>query len=128
MSQGYSGYEGNVYAGAIDCDVQDWSADVEVNTWDSTTTADAGWDDTSAATSKASGTFDILYNPTKTPFGTLGLSKGSIVTLQLYVNKPAGTMLTGSALITKTSIKSATKDGIKVAISWVSKGAWTLPT
>jgi hypothetical protein len=128
MSQGYSGYEGNVFAGAVDTDVQEWTADVEVNTWDSTTTADGGWDDTSPATSKASGAFDILYNPSKTPFGTLGLSKGSIVALQLYINKPAGVMLSGSALITKNSIKSATKDGIKVAISWVNKGAWTLPS
>jgi hypothetical protein len=128
MSQGYSGYQGNVLAGANDVDCQDWSADHEVNTWDSTTTADAGWDDTSTATKKLSGTFDILYDPTKTPFGTLGLTPGSTVSLQLFVNKPAGIALAGSALLTKASIKSATKDGIKVAISFVNKGPWTLPS
>lgn len=128
MSQGYSGYEGNVYAGANDCQTQGWTADVETGTWDSTTTADNGWEDVTGGTSKVSGSFDILYNPSAHPFSALGLTNGAIVTLQLYINKPAGQMLTGLAFLSKVSIKSRTKEGITLTISFTSKGAWTLPT
>ena len=100
MSQNYSGVEGNVLVGANDVDTMGWEADVEVNTYDSTTTADAGWDDTSAATSKASGSFDILYNKAKPPFGTLALVQGTIITLlTLYINKADGVAITGMPAI-----------------------------
>jgi hypothetical protein len=128
MSTAYSGVESNVQVGATDVDAQGWSADVEVSTFDSTTTADGGWEDMSAATKKLSGSFDIFYNSSKKPFGTLGLTVGSTVTLTLYVNKTAGDALSGSALITKMSLKSKIKDGFTVTCSFTNKGVWTLPT
>lgn len=128
MSQGYSGVDGKVYVGANDADTMGWSADPEANTWDSTTTADGGWDDTNASTKKLSGSFDILYNKAKKPFGTLGLTQGAIVTLFLYISHTDGDNLTGSALITKVSIKGKVKEGIILTVSFVSKGIWTLPS
>lgn len=129
MSQGYSGVQANVLIGAVDADAMGWSADVEVNTWDSTTTADGGWDSTSPSTNKLSGTFDILYNTTKPPFGSLGLTQGTVITaLNLYINKTAGNFLTGGALITKVSVKAKIKEGIILTCSFVNRGVWTLPT
>jgi len=128
MSSNYSGVDGVVEVGTQDAEVSGWSADVSVNTYDSTTTADSGWDDTSPATKRVEGSFDFLWSKTTPPTGaTLGLAVGSAVTLHLYVNKTASVELTGSALITKLSIKSAVKDGVKVTASFVGKGVWTLP-
>lgn len=128
MSQGYSGYGGVVTANGTDCQVQGWSADPETNTWDSTTTADGGWDDISPGTQKVTGSFDVLYNPSSTPFGGLGLKPQAVVPLVLYINQAAGKSLSGSALIIKPSIKSRTKEGITLTISFSSKGEWTFPT
>jgi hypothetical protein len=44
------------------------------------------------------------------------------------VNKTAGDALSGSALITKMSLKSKIKDGFTVTCSFTNKGVWTLPT
>lgn len=110
-------------------DAASWSADHEVNTFDSTTTADAGWDSTTASTQKISGSFDFFYNPSKYPYGTpAGLSPGSTPTLTLYINKTAGNFLTGAALIIKLSFKGKTKEGFLVTASFVNRGPWTLPT
>ena len=131
MSQAYSGAYANVQSGATDMDAQGWNADVEVNTFDSTTTADNGWDDTTSSTKKIGGAFDFFFNPAKKPTGTTAnLTPGSIVSLTLYVDKSVdpGDTLTGSALITKLSLKSKVKDGFMCTASWVNKGAWTLPS
>lgn len=129
MSQAYAGSEGNVLIGANDADVQSWSADVDVDTFDSTTTADAGWADTTATLKKISGSFEFFYNKTKKPFGTLGLVPGTTVaTLTLYINKTDDEKLFGPALITKASIKSKTKEGTTLTCSFVNKGPWTLPS
>lgn len=128
MSQGYSGVEGNVFAGANDVDTMGWSADLEYNVWDATTTADGGWDDTGLATQKLSGTFDILYNKDKTPFGTLGLANGQVVAMKLYINKTDDVKLTGNGKITKLSLKGNLKEGRIVTCSFVNSGSWTLPT
>lgn len=129
MSTNYSGVDGVVEVGSQDAEVSGWSADVSVNTYDSTTTADGGWDDESAATKRVEGTFNFLWKPTAPPTGsTLGLAVGAVVALHLYVSKTDDVELTGQALITKLSITSAVKDGVKVAASFVGKGAWTLPS
>lgn len=129
MSQGYSGTQANIQIGSNDVDTMGWSADPEVNTWDSTTTADNGWDDTSSSTSKLSGTFDILYNKAKKPFGTLGLTPGTVFTNGIfYINKTDGDNLTGNGLITKASIKAKVKEGIVITVSFTNKGAWTFPS
>ena len=106
-----------------------WSADYEVNTFDSTTTADAGWDDTTSSTQKISGSFDIFYNPLKKPTGaTAGLKPGSTPTLYLWVVNPGGDSYSGTALIIKLSLKQKTKEGFIVTCSFVSKHAWTVPS
>lgn len=128
MSQGYSGVNAQVHVGANDVDASSWNADVETNTWDSTTTADGGWDDMSSSTSKISGSFDILYNKAKKPFGTLGLTQGAIVALVLYISSVDGDNLAGNALITKISPKTKVKEGIILTVSWTGKGSWTLPS
>lgn len=129
MSTAYSGVNSNVQSGSLDMDASGWSADVEVSTFDSTTTADAGWEDTTAATKKVSGSFDFFYNVAKKPTGaTANLTPGSIVTLTLYVNKTISESLVGSALILKLSLKEKVKDGFIVTASFTSKGIWTLPS
>ncbi len=129
MSQAYSGVGANILSGAVDVDAQGWSADVSSNTFDSTTTADAGWDDETSATSRVEGSFDFFWNSTKTPTGSsVNLTPGSTPTLTLYVNKTDNISLTGKALIKKLSLKSKVKDGFLVTASFVNKGPWTLPS
>lgn len=130
MSKAYSGVESNVLVGATDVDTNGWSADHSVNTFDSTTTADGGWDDETAATQRLEGSFDFFYNPDKKPTGSaLNLKAGSIIdVLTLYINKTADEKLTGKALIKKLSFKGKTKDGFQMTASFVNKGVWTLPT
>ena len=129
MSTAYSGVQANVQSGSLDMDAQDWSADVEVSTFDSTTTADAGWEDTTASTKKVTGSFQFFYNPAKKPTGaTANLTPGATPVLTLYVNKTGGDNLTGTALILKLSLKTKVKDGFIVTASFTSKGLWTLPS
>lgn len=131
MSAAFSGEYANVVSGSMDMDAQGWTLDPESNVFDSTTTADAGWDDNTAATSKVSGTFDFFYNVAKKPTGaSAALTPGSAPTLTLYPNKSAYSSETfsGKALITKLSLKSKVKDGFMVTASFVSKGAWTYPS
>ncbi len=131
MSTSISGINGYAKSGSTNMDVMGWTGDIEVNTYDSTTTADAGWDDTSASTKKVSGSFDFLYNVAKKPTGaTAGLTPGSTPTLSLYideVNQPSE-LYTGVGLITKLSLKGKVKDGWIVTASFVGKGEWTFPS
>lgn len=129
MSAALSGVHANVFSGSLDMDASGWTADYEVDCFDSTTTADGGWDDETAATQKISGSFDILYNPLKKPTGaTAGLLPGSTPTLTLWVVNPGGDSYTGKALIKKLSLKSKVKDGFLVTATWVNKGPWTVPS
>ena len=131
MSKSYSGADGKVFVGDKDCDVQGWTATPAVNTYDSTTTGDDGWDDTSPATQKLSGSFDVFFNKDKPTTDTgatgLGLRQGAVVALELYLSKTDDVKLAGNALITQLSIKSATKAGITIAVSFENKGPWLLP-
>ena len=129
MSTAYSGVESNVLIGATDCDANGWSVDISVNVFDSTTTADLGWDDETGATKRIEGSFDFFYNPTKKPTGTLTLTPGTVVdVLTLYVNKTDDEKLTGKALIKKLSYKGKVKDGFMCTASFVNKGPWDLPS
>lgn len=129
MSQAYSGVGGNAFTGTTDLDAKGWNVDHTVNVFDSTTTADAGWDDETAATQRIEGAVDLFYNVAKKPTGsTANLAAGSTPTLKLYVNMPANEFLTGKALIKKLSLKSVVKEGFTVSASFVNKGPWTLPT
>jgi len=128
MSQAYSGVTADVLVAGADVDAQGWSADYEVNTFDSTTTADGGWDDTTQATQKLGGSFDFFYNSSKTPFGTLSVIPGTIAAMKLYVSLTDAKYLAGNGLITKVSLKSKVKDGFMLTASFVNKGVWTLPS
>ncbi len=129
MSTAYSGVGGNVNSGSTDMDVSGWSADHETSNFDSTTTADLGWEDETPATQKVSGSFDFFYNKNKKPTGSsANMRAGSTPTLTLYVNKADGELLTGLGLIKKLSIKTKTKDGVLCTATFTSKGVWTLPT
>lgn len=128
MSTAYSGVKGNVLSGATDIDVQSWTLDHEINTFDSTTTADGGWDDTTPATQKISGSFDFFYNKAKYPYGALNIFPGATPTLKLFVNMTDGNFWTGAGLITKLSVKDKVKDGTVLTATFVNKGVWTVPT
>jgi hypothetical protein len=128
MSQAYSGVQANVHVGTTDVDAQGWTIDVSANTFDSTTTADGGWDDETPATLRIEGTFDFFYNAAKKPFGTLALTPGTVFTGQFFINTTAGDMLTGKGLVKKVSIKSKVKEGVMLTASFVNKAAWTLPS
>jgi len=127
MSNALSGVLGKVVAGATDMDVSGWNGEFEVDTFDSTTTADAGWESTTAAAKKVSGSFDCFYNTAKKPTGSVaGLTPGNTVTLRL--DATTGESFTGSALITKLSIKSKAKESITVTASFKNIGPWTYPS
>lgn len=127
MSIALSGVNGKVRSGVTDMDVSGWTIDPEVETFDSTTTADAGWESTTAAAKKISGSFDFFYNTAKKPTGaTAGLTPGSTVALALDVQ--SGETYSGNALITKLAIKSKSKESITVTASFKNVGAWTYPS
>lgn len=137
MSKALSGYGGNVKNDAVDCDVQGWAATFAANTWDSTTTADEGWDHTSTSTRNVKGTFDFLWNPDKQPHVPtdeaedpgLGLYEGAVVPkLKLYVDAgTAALFYQGGAVITQVAIKSVTKAGITITASFENRGKWYRP-
>ncbi len=127
MSTALSGVNANVHVGATDVDASGWSADYETSGFDSTTTADGGWEDETGATLKFSGSFDFFYNPAKKPTGALGIVPRAVVALTLYVDSVGGDNYAGNALIKKLSIKTKTKDGVTVTASFTSKGIWTVP-
>jgi hypothetical protein len=128
MSFAYSGVQGNVLSGATDVDMQKWDLKHEINTFDSTTTADAGWDNTTGSTQKVGGSFTFFYNPAKFPYGAINLGPNANPTLTMYINKTAGSFFSGVALITGLSFGVAVKEGIPVVCSFVNKGPWTTPT
>ena len=128
MSTAYSGVEANVKVGGTDVDAQGWSIDVEVDTFDSTTTADGGWHDETAAAKKLGGSFEFFWNTNKAPFGTLALTPGTTFTGEFYINLSAGNKITGTGLVKKVSVKTKIKDGVMMTCSFVNKGIWVLPT
>ena len=130
MSTAYNGTDGKVLSESTDMDVTGYSADVEVVEIDTTTTGDAGWEDAINGTKKVSGSFDFLWNPTKSPFGALAnLLPGSGTYPTLRFNLDASTnYLQGVAMITKLSLKSEVKGAKTFTASFRSKGAWTLPS
>ena len=123
----YSGVEGNIItevgtsAGGTtipggDVDVkQKWDIKYEVNTFDKTTTADAGWDSTGCATKKVSGSFTFFYNPAKDPATVLGVDTGQFPDVKMYINKTDNIFFSGQALITGLSYSVAV---IKRACQW----------
>lgn len=136
MSKALSGYGGNVLNGTTDCDVQGWALTYATNTWDATTTADGGWDDTAPGTRNAKGSFDFLFNPDKQPHVAtdaaedpgLGLNEGdTIVALKLFVDKTGNLCHQGRALISNIQTKSVTKQGITLTASFESRGPWYKP-
>lgn len=129
MGQAYSGVQGNVVSGTLDMDVQGWTLDYEMGTFDSTTTADLGWAYESNAVAKISGSFDIFYNASKKPTGAAAnLTPGNNATLIFYVNKTQGDNFTGLAKIQKLSLKSKVPEGSMVTVSFTSLGPWTVPS
>jgi hypothetical protein len=129
MGVAFSGEKGTVTAGAVDMDVTGWSADMEVNTIDTSTTAELGWEDAIYGLRKFSGSFEFFYNPAKRPTGaSAGLLPGSTTYPTLTLLATTGETFTGSAMITKLSFKSKVKDAFAVTATFTSKGAWTLPT
>jgi hypothetical protein len=127
LSTALSGVNANVKLGATDYDAQGWTADYTVNVFDSTTTADLGWDDETAATQRFEGSFDIFYNPTKKP--TPALTPGTVITqLSLYVSTITGDVFQGKALVKGLGLKSKTKEGFTVNVKFVNKGPWTVPS
>lgn len=119
-----------MFVGANDLDSSGYSIDIEVGTFDSTTTADLGWEDETATTKKVSGSFDFFYNVLKKPTGaTINIVPGTtIASLVLWVVNPGGDSFSGKALIKKLSLKEKTKEGYTVTASFTSKGVWTLPS
>lgn len=140
MSFAYNGQQGTVTVaagsgdtfpasgdGGTDMDVDKWTADIEVNAIETTTTADGGWHDEIGGTKKVTGTFEFFHNPSKQPFGTsIGLTPGAYVGLTLQTRP--GQVLTGGALITKLAVSSQVNGATKVVASYTNKGPWILPS
>ena len=124
----YSGVEGTVTIGAVNADVTGFTFDVEAVMIDTTSTADGGWEHAIAGPKKVSGSFDFHYNRSKKPFaaGGLNLVPGTAVTPTFALS--TGESATGPAIVSKVSIKSATKEAIKGTCTFQSTGAWTLPS
>lgn len=136
MSTAFNGQEGNVFVGTFgsntpgvgtDMDVDKWTADVEANTIEVSTTADGGWHDEICGLKKVTGTFEFFYNTAKRPTGaSVGMTPSSFVFLTLQLE--SGEVLSGNALITKLAISSQVNGATKVVASYVNKGPWTLPS
>lgn len=127
MSSAFNGQNGTVKSGTVDMDVEGWSADVEANVIDVSTTADTGWSDYIVGLKDVKGSFDFFYNPAKKPTGaSANLTPGATPTLTLQCT--TGEVLTGTGVITKLSLKSKVKDAFKVTASFQSRGQWTLPS
>lgn len=124
----FSGVLGTVKSGAVDMDVQGWSADIEAAVIDSTTTSDGGWESAIGGPLKITGSFDFFYDTTKVPTGaTANLTPGARPTLTLQIT--TGQTISGVAFISKLSYKSKVKDGFIITASFQSGGgAWTLPS
>jgi hypothetical protein len=131
MSTAISGANGTVHVGSANADVSGATVDIEVGGFDTTTTADLGWEDETGTQKKLTFSFDFFYNVAKKPTGgTLTLTPGTVATVTIYVdevNQP-GEVFTGSGLIKKLSIKSKVKDGWMITASGRNKGPWTLPS
>lgn len=135
MSKAYSGVSGTVSSNGTDLAVTGFSADVETTEVDTTTTADAGWEDAISSTTKVSGSFDFFWRPDVDPFNSvLGLMPGAQA-LGITATYPAlvlkldtSNSLSGTALITKLSVKSEVKGAKQLTASFRSKGAWVVPT
>ena len=94
MSAAISGVLGTVKSGAVDLDVNGWSFDYEVETFDSTTTADGGWSDETGAAKKIQRSFDFFYNTSKKPTGAAqNLIPGATPTLTFQAT--TGEVFTG---------------------------------
>ena len=132
MGEAYSGYDGEVHSGAHDNQVQGWTLDYEIGTFDSSVTADGGWEDTGGALKKISGSFDAFYrvSPNNPTGSASGITTGSKPTLTFYIDKLdlPNEFFTGVGLITKLSFKSKVKDGSIYTASFTSKGVWTVPS
>lgn len=131
MSYAISGVNSKVLTGTTDMDVIGGTFDVETGEIDTTTTADAGWEDSIDGPKKVSGSFDFFWNPSKSPFSSVqkltpGASTTVFPTLKLYID--ADNFATGTARITKLSKKSTTKEGVIFTATFVSKQTWTLPS
>lgn len=130
MSTAYSGIDGTVLSQSTDMDVTGWSADVEAEEIDTTTTADAGWEDAINGCKKVSGSFDFLWNPSKNPFNSvIAMMPGSGLYPTLTLKLSTGQTLSGTAMIQKLSLKSAVKGQAKtITATFRSKGAWSVPS
>ncbi len=131
MSYAVSGVGSKVLTGTTDMDVVSGAFDVETTEIDATTTADGGWEDSIDGPKKVTGSFDFLWNPSKSPFSSVqrlmpGASASVFPTLKLYID--ADNFATGTARITKLSKKAEVKGAVMFTASFVSKGAWTLPS
>lgn len=126
----FSGVDGVVLAGSggsVDMNISAWSADVEVDEIDVSNTSDAGYANAVAGLKKISGSFDFPWDPANPPTGaSAGLSPGGTVSLVLTLK--TGLTMTGSALVTKLSVKSGVNEAVLCTCSFRNKGAWTLPS
>lgn len=134
MSAAITGVNATVDIGTTSVDASGVNLDIEIDTFDTSTTADLGYADATGGLKKVSGSFDFFYNIAKKPTGTaaggLGLIPGSIIaTMTISVDSinNATEIFTGKALITKLSLKSKVQDGWMITCSFMGKGPWTLP-
>ena len=111
----------------VDVDMQEWDLTYEVKTFDSTTTADGGWEDETAAIKKITGSVKFFFDSSKSPNGVLGMAPGATPALQLFVNQPANTSFAGTALIKNWANKVAVSGGFIITAAFVNKGVWTIP-
>lgn len=137
MSKVYKGKDGKVLVGTArtSCPVTGFKVKVSANNFDTTSTADEGWDDVESSTLNASGTFEFFYpedadvdplNDTK-----LNLRPGVDVPVELVV-KPGATpaqdvKLMGLAKITDFDCTHTTKGGYACVVTFKSRGKWYLP-
>lgn len=136
MSAAFNGQAGNVFVGTFggntpgsgtDMDVDKWTADIEVNAIEVSTTADGGWHDEIGGLKKVSGTFEFFYNTAKKPTsGSIGMTPGSFVFLTLQLE--SGETLSGNAFVQKLAIASQVNGATKVVASYTNKGPWVLPS
>lgn len=133
MSAAITGVNATVKIGTQNVDASGVNLDIEIDTFDTSTTADLGYADATGGLKKVSGSFDFFYNIAKKPTGAspgLGLVPGTIITgmvISIDAVNDVGETFTGNALITKLSLKSKVQDGWMITANFMGKGPWTLP-
>lgn len=119
-----SGFGGDVEVGMTQYPVSEWSANLDAELLDVTTTGSAGYQDLITGTKSAEGTGKSFFAANQHPMGSLGIIPGAAATLTLNIG-PTGLTVVLPVLFSQVSIDNPAKGVVGFSFSWKSNGPWT---